>query len=158
MTSKYERFVNLTQRIMQKAVDDRIIRLQTEDEKFTGPTMTVNGTKLFDFGSCSYLGLNRDARLKAGARDAVDRFGPNYSSSTIYSSLGLNGELEARLSQIFGAPALVAPTTTLAHLGALPVLAFPGDLVLLDRQQRQARYRSNPRTLHRSRRRPDHRL
>lgn len=132
MTSKYERFVNLTQRIMQKAVDDRIIRLQTEDEKFTGPTMTVNGTKLFDFGSCSYLGLNRDARLKAGARDAVDRFGPNYSSSTIYSSLGLNGELEARLSQIFGAPALVAPTTTLAHLGALPVLAFPGDLVLLD--------------------------
>ena len=30
------------------------------------------------------------------------------------------------------APALVAPTTTLAHLGALPVLAFPGDLVILD--------------------------
>ncbi|MCP4306329.1 MAG: aminotransferase class I/II-fold pyridoxal phosphate-dependent enzyme [bacterium] len=132
MKSKYERFVKLTERIMQEAVDNRIARLQTEDERFDGPTMTVEGTKLIDFGSCSYLGLNRDERLKAAAQDAVDRYGPNYSSSTVYTSLGLNGELEDRLSRIFGAPSLVAPTTTLAHLGTLPVLAFPGDLVLLD--------------------------
>lgn len=132
MTSRYERFVNLTERMMQRAVDIGIIRLQTEDERFVGPTMTLSGTKLIDFGSCSYLGLNRDERLKAGAHDAIDRYGPNYSSSTIYTALGLNGELEAKLSRIFGAPALVAPTTTLAHLGTLPVLAFPGDLVILD--------------------------
>ncbi|MDJ0954163.1 MAG: aminotransferase class I/II-fold pyridoxal phosphate-dependent enzyme, partial [Acidimicrobiia bacterium] len=64
--------------------------------------------------------------------DAVDRYGPNYSSSTVYTALGLNGELESLLGEIFGAAALVAPTTTLAHLGALPVLALPGDLVLID--------------------------
>jgi 7-keto-8-aminopelargonate synthetase-like enzyme len=94
--------------------------------------MTIYGTKLVDFGSCSYLGLNRDDRLKAGAHDAVDRFGPNYSSSTVYTSLGLYRELEEKLSRIFDAPALAAPTTTLAHLGAIPVLALPGDLVILD--------------------------
>jgi 7-keto-8-aminopelargonate synthetase-like enzyme len=124
--------VRLTHRAMATGVETGIIRLQTEDDRLDGPYMTVAGAKVLDFGTCSYLGLNRDKRLKEGAHDAIDRYGPNYSSSTVYSSLGLNGQLEERLERIFGAPALVAPTTTLAHLGALPVLAFPGDLVVLD--------------------------
>ena len=133
MTSRHERFVNLTQRMMQRAVDLRIIRLEMEDERFDDSNITVDGAKLANFGTCSYLGVNRDERLKAAAHVAVDRFGPNYSSSTVYTSLGLNGELEAKLSRIFDAPVLVAPTTTLAHLSALPVLAFAGDLVIMDR-------------------------
>jgi 7-keto-8-aminopelargonate synthetase-like enzyme len=124
--------VRLTQRAMANGVDAGVIRLQTEDDRLNGPYMTVAGSTVLDFGTCSYLGLNRDNRLKNGAHDAVDRYGPNYSSSTVYSSLGLNGQLEKRLSAIFDGAALVAPTTTLAHLGALPVLAFPGDLVILD--------------------------
>lgn len=132
MSSRDERLLNLTQRAMAHAVDSGVIRLQTEDERFEGPVMTVEGSRLLDFGSCSYLGLNRHERLKAGAHDAVDRYGPNYSSSIVYTALGLYGELEERLRLIFDTPALVAPTTTLAHLGALPVLALQGDLVLLD--------------------------
>jgi 7-keto-8-aminopelargonate synthetase-like enzyme len=130
--SSIERMVKLTHRAMANGVENGIIRLQTEDDRFDGPYMTVSGATVLDFGSCSYLGLNRDKRLKDGAHDAIDRYGPNYSSSTVYSSLGLNGELEDRIERIFGARSLVAPTTTLAHLGALPVLAFPGDLVILD--------------------------
>ena len=132
MKSTAERMLKLTQKAMANGVETGIIRLQTEDTRLDGPHMTVGGSEVLDFGSCSYLGLNRDHRLKAGAHDAVDRYGPNYSSSIVYTSLGLNGELESRLTEMFGATALVAPTTTLAHLGALPVLALPGDLVLLD--------------------------
>jgi 7-keto-8-aminopelargonate synthetase-like enzyme len=117
---------------MATATEAGIIRLQTEDDRLEGPHMTVGGSKVLDFGTCSYLGLNRDERLKEAAYDAVERFGPNYSSSSVYSALGLNQELEDRLSRIFGAAALVSPTTTLAHLGALPVLILPGDLAILD--------------------------
>lgn len=132
MASREERLLNITEHIMSQAVEGGIIRLQTEDETLEGATMTVNGSKLIDFGSCSYLGLNRDDRLKSAALDVVNRYGPNYSSSTVYTSLGLYGELEDRLERMFDAPALAAPTTTLAHLGALPVLALPGDLAILD--------------------------
>ena len=132
MKSKTERMLELTQKVMANGVETGIIRLQTEDERLDGPFMTVGGNTVLDFGTCSYLGINRDDRLKAAAHDAVDRFGPNYSSSTVYTALGLNGELEDLLSEIFGSAALVSPTTTLAHLGALPVLALPEDLVLID--------------------------
>ena len=103
-----------------------------EDERFDDSTITVDSSRLVNFGTCSYLGVNRDKRLKMAAHEAIDRFGPNYSSSTVYTRLSLSGELEEKLSQIFDAPVLVAPTTTLAHLSALPVLAFEGDLVILD--------------------------
>jgi 7-keto-8-aminopelargonate synthetase-like enzyme len=56
------------------------------------------------------------------------------STSRVFLSNPLYGELESDLERIFDRPVLVAPTTTLAHLAALPSLTSSDDVVLLDQQ------------------------
>ncbi|HXV72114.1 MAG TPA: aminotransferase class I/II-fold pyridoxal phosphate-dependent enzyme [Acidimicrobiia bacterium] len=104
-----------------------------EDKEFTGDRITIRGQELYNFGLCSYLGLSDDPRLIEGAIDAIRRYGNSYSSSIAYTSLPLYDELKERLSAMIGAQVLVAGTTTLAHMAALPVLVRSGDLVLVDR-------------------------
>lgn len=85
-----------------------------------------------NFGSCSYLGLEVDERLKAGACDAIQRYGTQFSSSRAYVSTPLYAELESLLEQIFRAPVVVAQTTSLGHLATLPVIVGAHDVVLYD--------------------------
>ena len=106
-----------------------------EDERFDGRTVTLNGRRVVNFGSCSYLGLETDARLKTAACEAVLRYGVQFSTSRAYVAAPLYRELESLLSQIAGGCRVVlAATTSLAHLGALPVLVGPRDAVLYDSQ------------------------
>ena len=105
-----------------------------EDDVFQGDSIIVQGQKVANFGLCSYLGLGDDERVKAGAIDATRRFGASYSSSTAYSAVGLYGDLTERLEAMLGATVILAGTTTLAHLAALPVLVRKGDLALVDGQ------------------------
>lgn len=126
--------MRLTERQMARGVKAGLTRLRTQDDAIEDPFITVNDQRLIDFGSCSYLALNRDPRLVEAARSAVKSFGTSHSSSTMYTSIGLYDDLEDRLRKIFRAEVAVAPTTTLAHLAALPVLAGPGDLAIMDKQ------------------------
>ncbi len=87
-----------------------------------------------NFGSCSYLGLNADPRLKQGAIDAVNRFGPVFSSSTAYTSVGLYSDLEKDLELMFGASRGAADYHDARPPGSLPVLISPDDAVLVDVQ------------------------
>lgn len=107
---------------------------QIEDDQFLGDSIVLFGEKVANFGLCSYLGLGTDDRLVEGAIDATRRFGTSYSSSIAYTSLGLYGDLTERLSAMFGAPVILAGTTTLGHLAALPVLVNRGDIALVDGQ------------------------
>lgn len=132
MASRHERLLRITERNIARGVKNRSGQIRTEDDRFDGAIITVDGNKIVDFGSCAYLALNRDDALKTAAFDAVDRFGTSHSSSPMYTSVGMYGELEEKLSRMLGATAVLAPTTTLAHLAALPVLAGPEDLVLVD--------------------------
>ena len=132
MSSRRERMLDLTERTIANGVEMRIGRLRTEDDRLEGSTLMLDGAPLVDFGSCSYLALNRDSRLKRAAQEAIERFGTSHSSSPMYTSVSLYGALEDRLERIFDAPVAVAPTTTLAHMAALPALVGSEDLVLLD--------------------------
>jgi 7-keto-8-aminopelargonate synthetase-like enzyme len=111
-----------------------ITRLRVEDQSPTGESITIDGRKLLNFGSCAYLGLNVDPRVKAGAIAAVEQYGPIFSSSTAYTSVDLYTELEVKLQRIFGGTVIVPATTTLGHFAVLPVVVSPDDIVLLDRQ------------------------
>lgn len=115
-----------------RARDLGISRQLLEDDVFTGDSVILGGKKLANFGLCSYLGLGDDERLKEGAHKAIDRFGTSYSSSIAYTAIPLYRELSEKLETILGASVVLAPTTTLAHLAALPVLVRPGDHVLVD--------------------------
>jgi 7-keto-8-aminopelargonate synthetase-like enzyme len=105
-----------------------------EDKEFHGDTIVIQGSEVANFGLCSYLGLGDDERVIEGALDATRRFGVSYSSSTAYTALGLYGDLTERLEAMLSAKVILAGTTTLGHLAALPVLVRQGDLVLVDGQ------------------------
>jgi 7-keto-8-aminopelargonate synthetase-like enzyme len=105
-----------------------------EDSSFAGDTIIIRGQRVANFGLCSYLGLGTDERLINGAIDATRRFGTSYSSSIAYTALGMYGDLSERLEEIFQAPVILAGTTTLAHLAALPVLVRGGDVAYVDGQ------------------------
>ena len=105
-----------------------------EDEHFTGDVITLRGQKLGNFGLCSYLGLGEDHRLREGAHKAIDAYGTSFSSSLAYQGIPLYRDLRERFEIIFGAKVVIAPTTTLAHFSAMPVLIRPGDVVYVDAQ------------------------
>ncbi len=103
-----------------------------EDTPLDGKHLQLDGRMLLSFGSCSYLGLETDERLKEGVRQAVTRYGTQFSSSRAYLSAPPYAELEERLSRIFDGYVLPVSTTTLGHLSAIPVLCQEKDAVLMD--------------------------
>jgi 7-keto-8-aminopelargonate synthetase-like enzyme len=123
-----EQFLRYTRAARELGVTRQLI----EDDRFHGDRITVQGREVLNFGLCSYLGLGDDPRLTEAAIDAVERFGSSYSSSTAYTSLPLYGELRERLGAMVGGSVVVASSTTLAHMAALPVLVRGGDVVVID--------------------------
>ncbi len=110
-----------------------LIHLDAEGDSCNGREVRLRGRDLVNFGSCSYLGLEVDERLKEGACDAIRRYGVQFSSSRAYVSTPLYAEYEALLSRIFdGAPVVVTQTTSLGHLATLPVIVGEHDAVLYD--------------------------
>ena len=131
----YHSFVQSVHQIAQNAAHNGIAHLSTQDDSFTDNLITLNNNTTANFGSCSYLGLEFDERLKNGAINAIQRYGTQFSSSRAYVSLGLYDELEDMFRKIFkGNHALVTPTTTLGHIAAIPVLVKDEDAVILDHQ------------------------
>lgn len=120
--------------MMGEAAERGIVHHVAEDAALNGRTFQVAGRSLLHFGSCSYLGLEVDERLKEGAIEAVRRYGTQFSSSRAYVSAPPYAELEALLVRIFGGEVLVTPSTSLAHLAALPVLVDADDAVIFDQQ------------------------
>ena len=117
-----------------EAAGHGVVFLQAEDTPLDGREVWIDGRRRINFASCSYLGLELDPRLKAGATRAIERFGTQFSASRTYLSGPLYDELESQLDQIFDGHALVTPNTTLGHAAALPVLIGHNDAVLLDHQ------------------------
>jgi len=124
--------------LISRGVDQGILHLYEEGESLGGNRLLLGGRAVFHFGSCSYLGLEFDRRLKEGACQAVERYGTQFSSSRAYLSLGLYRQLEDRFRELFGHPCVIAPTTSLAHVANLPVLVGEGDAVLMDHQVHQS--------------------
>lgn len=116
------------------AADLGLIHLTAEDEAANGRSVHLDGQSLINFGSCSYLGLELDARIKASTVDAVQRYGSQFASSRAYLSVGLYEEAQELLQQIFGLPLILAPSLTLGHLSNLPVLIGEEDVVIMDHQ------------------------
>src|SRR5688572_934999 len=107
--SRHERLLTLFERNFRASQDRGLTGVRVEDHNLEGAWITVGGRRLVNFGSCAYLGLNTDPRLKAAAKDAIDRFGPVFSSSTAYTSVALYTDLEDRLGRIFHAHVIVPP-------------------------------------------------
>jgi len=130
--------LELLDTILTQTASRGLLMRTAGDEPLDGRTVVLDGRRVLNFGSCSYLGLELDPRLQEGVVEAVRRYGTQFSSSRSYLSAPAYLELEALLEQLFGGPALVAASTSLGHLSTLPVLVGPRDAVLLDQQVHQS--------------------
>jgi len=113
---------------------NNVLQLNTTSSFLDGRTIEANGYEMVNFGSCSYLGLEVDPRLMNAAHQAINKFGVQFSASRSYISLGMYEELESLLSEIFGGYAIAAPSTSMAHMSAIPVLIGRNDAIIMDQQ------------------------
>ena len=102
-------------------------------DEVNGSEIVVDGKKVINMGSCSYLGLEQDPRVIEGAKRAVSKYGAQFSSSIRFMSVALYEEMHELYTRIFDTPHVItAPSTTLAHMTAVPVIVDDNDLVLMD--------------------------
>ncbi len=132
--TNFEQNMRIVDQITTTVAGMGIAHLVLEDQRINGRSFKVHGQEVLNFGNCSYLGLETDARLKAGAIDAVDKYGTVISSSRAYVSIYLYPELEKLMSKLFESPVLISVSTTLAHASNIPVLVGDNDAVILDIQ------------------------
>jgi 7-keto-8-aminopelargonate synthetase-like enzyme len=109
--------------------------LQTiENETFDGKTITLDGKVKKFFGNCSYLGLETDERLKAGAIEAIQNNGILLSCSRHYLSATNGQELLNLLETMFNQPCLLMPLTNLASAAVITTRINSDDAIILDQQ------------------------
>lgn len=121
--------------IIEDGTRKNLLHNYTQDKQFEAQgNVTINEETLINFGSCSYLGLEDNFKLKEGVIEAVIKYGTQFSSSRTYLSLGLYHDLECSLQQIFNKPLIVTASTTLGHLAAIPIVVEENDVVIVDLQ------------------------
>ncbi|MGA7271808.1 MAG: aminotransferase class I/II-fold pyridoxal phosphate-dependent enzyme [Acidimicrobiia bacterium] len=130
--SQHERLMRLFRRNADRSAEAGLTGIHFSGVG-DGSSLEIDGRLVANFGSCSYLGLAVDERLKEGAKAAIDRFGALYSSSQAYAAVDLYEELEELMMRMTDAAGVVLPpTTTLGHLSILPTLVGDGDALALD--------------------------
>ena len=94
----------------------------------------INGKKVLMFGSNSYLGLTNHPRVKAAAKNAVDKYGTGCAGSRFLNgTLDLHVKLEEELAKYFKKEAaLVFSTGFQSNLGTVACLTGRNDFILID--------------------------
>jgi 7-keto-8-aminopelargonate synthetase-like enzyme len=132
--TRHEQILDTINEVTNISSNLGIAHLSIEDQELNGRTVVVRGKEVVNFGSCSYLGLEKHPKIIEGVIDAVKRYGSQFSSSRAYASVTLYTEAESLLEEIFSRPVLLAPTVTLGHLSNIPTLVGDRDAVILDLQ------------------------
>src|SRR5580765_6760265 len=95
--------------------------------------MTVDGQRVINFGSDSFLGLDQDPRVQDAIIQGVKRWGTHNGASRAFSSVRSNDEAEEKIAAWLGTEAaLIYPSVTLANHGAIPGLVTKRDLLVVD--------------------------
>lgn len=124
----------LAEQVITAGVDAGVLMRSAEDDVLDGRTIRLDGRSLLNFGSCGYLGLELDPRLREAVCAAVIRYGTQFSSSRAYLEAPAYPLAESLLGEMFGGHVVITPSTTLGHHTALPVLIDEQDAVLVDQQ------------------------
>jgi 7-keto-8-aminopelargonate synthetase-like enzyme/predicted N-acyltransferase len=126
--------INAINEISMIAKDRGIAHLFTQDSLFDGRQITIRNQTMINFGSCSYLGLETDQRIKDSGIEAIQRYGSQFSCSRTYVSFTLYEELEELLGKMFQAPLLLSTCSTMGHMAVIPIIIDDEDAVILDHQ------------------------
>jgi 7-keto-8-aminopelargonate synthetase-like enzyme len=105
------------------------------DEMDAHRGMVVDGQRVVNFGSDSFLGLDQDPRVQEAVIQGVQRWGTHNGASRAFSCVRANAEAEDRIAAWLGTEAsLIYPSVTLANMGAIPGLVGRRDLIVVDEQ------------------------
>ena len=132
---RHNNIVDTINDIAKQARERGISHLQFTGKEWDGRFLTINDRKMYNFGTCGYLGLESHPKVKQLAAEYTSDFGTQYSISRAYASAESNERLEELLSKIFlGSKTLVFSSTTIAHISVLPIAIRPGDAIIMDQQ------------------------
>ncbi len=135
LKEKHEMVMDIVNQVATIAAKLGIVHTNTEDIELDGRHITIKGNKLLYFGSCGYLGLEHDERIKQGAIEAINKYGTQFSSSRAYVSSAYYEKAESLLSQMFfDKPVLLLQSLTVGHMSNIPILVGNDDAVILDSQ------------------------
>jgi len=100
-----------------------------------GTTATFEGKEVVMLGSNNYLGLTTDPRVRAAAKDALDRYGTSVTGSRFLNgTLELHLELDRRLAKFVDKEAaLVFSTGYQTNVGTISAIVGKGDYVIIDK-------------------------
>lgn len=132
--SKHEQVLEIVNEVATLAANLGIVHNTTDDVSLDGRHITIRGQKLLFFGSCGYLGLEHDPRLKAAAMEATDKYGTQFSSSRAYVSSSYYQEAEDLMRQMFHRPSVIVQSLTVGHMSNIPVIVGDSDAVIMDAQ------------------------
>jgi 7-keto-8-aminopelargonate synthetase-like enzyme len=105
------------------------------DQSGPGREVVVLGRRIVNFGSDSFLGLDRDPRVQEAIRQGLKRWGTHNGSSRAFMSVRANIDAERKLADWLGVESvLIHPSVMLANLGAIPGLTGRQDAIALDEQ------------------------
>lgn len=130
--SKHNQLIDTVDECITAGIKNKILHLSADDGFADGRTIQVNGKTLVNFASYSYLGLEVNPKLMEGGIKAIQKYGTQFGASRAYISIRLYEELENLFAKIFEAHVIVAPSTTLAHQAAIPVLVRDEDYIIID--------------------------
>lgn len=135
LKNKHEMVIDIVNQVASIAAKLGIVHTTTEDIALDGRHITIKGNKLLYFGSCGYLGLEHDERIKNGAINAIHKYGSQFSSSRAYVSSSYYAQAEELLSKMFfNKPVLLLQSLTVGHLSNIPILVGNDDAVIMDSQ------------------------
>jgi 7-keto-8-aminopelargonate synthetase-like enzyme len=105
------------------------------DEAGPGREIVVDGRRVINFGSDSFLGLDRDPRVQEAVRRGLKKWGTHNGASRAFASVRANIEAEEKLADWLGVEsALILPSVMLTNLGAIPGLVGRQDVIAMDEQ------------------------
>ena len=113
----------------------KIMHLSSQEEEFNGKFLKINDQELINFGTCGYLGLEKDPQILAKSHELLDRYGSHFSISRAFVKAPYLEELENFISKIFdNHPVVIYPSTSVTHQSIIGTIIEPNDLIILDQQ------------------------
>jgi glycine C-acetyltransferase len=95
--------------------------------------MVVDGHRVVNFGSDSFLGLDQDPRVQEAIIRGIEKWGTHNGASRAFSCVRANADAEDKLAAWLGTEAtLIYASVTLANMGAVPGLVGRQDLLVVD--------------------------
>ncbi len=96
--------------------------------------MRVGNQSVVNFGSDSFLGLDRDKRLQEAMLQAAREWGTHNGASRAFSNTILCSQAERKLADWLDVEdTLIFTSVTLANFGLIPALVGKNDLLVVDR-------------------------